>query len=312
MPRWTAAQIADRSGTVAVVTGANSGLGLHTALALAAHGAEVVLACRSPERAAPAAARVAEVATGAAPVVVPLDLADLASVEAFAKELAERTDHLDTLVNNAGVMAIPRMLTADGFEMQLGTNHLGHFALTVRLWPLLSARPGARVVTLSSGMAATGRIRFDDLQGEDGYHPWGAYGQAKLANLLFAFELDRITRRRGSDVTSVAAHPGFAATELISNGPLATSTRRDRTFLTVTRALVAQSAAAGALPSLYAATAAGVEGGQYFGPRGPVHLRGLPTRVRPPRAATRQAQARRLWQVSEELTGTHLDQPGLA
>ncbi|MDQ2724953.1 MAG: oxidoreductase [Actinomycetota bacterium] len=306
MPRWTAAQVDDRTGTVAVVTGANSGLGLHTALGLAAHGAEVILACRSPERGATAADRVASVATGASPVVVPLDLADLASIETFAKEVADRTDHVDTLVNNAGVMAIPRMLTADGFEMQLGTNHLGHFALTVRLWPLLIARPGARVVTLSSGMAATGRIRYDDLQGEHGYHPWGAYGQAKLANLLFAFELDRIIRRRGIDVTSVAAHPGFSSTELISNGPLATSTWSDRTFLAATKAVVAQSAAAGALPSLYAASAPGVEGGQYFGPRGPMHLRGLPTRVRPPRAATRAEHARRLWEISEELTGTRL------
>ena len=217
---------------------------------------------------------------------------------------------MDTLINNAGVMAIPRMLTADGFEMQLGTNHLGHFALTLRLWSLLTARPGARVVTLSSGMAATGRIRFDDLQGEHGYHPWGAYGQAKLANLLFAFELDRITRRRHIDVTSVAAHPGFSSTELIRNGPMATSTRSDRTFLNLAKALVAQSARAGALPSLYAAVAPGVDGGQYFGPRGPLHLRGLPTRVRPPRAATHQDQARRLWEISEALTGAHLDPPG--
>lgn len=306
MPPWTAAQIGDRTGTVAIVTGANSGLGLHTALALATHGAEVVLACRSLERGAAAAQQVAAVATGAAPMVVPLDLADLASIQTFVTEVTARSDHVDTLVNNAGVMAIPRMLTADGFEMQLGTNHLGHFALTLRLWPLLIARPGARVVTLSSGMAATGRMRFDDLQGEHGYHPWGAYGQAKLANLLFAFELDRIIRRRGIDVTSVAAHPGFSSTELISNGPLATSTWSDRTFLAVTKALVAQSAAAGALPSLYAAAAPGVEGGQYFGPRGPMHLRGLPTKVRPPRAATRADQARRLWEVSEELTGTRL------
>ncbi|MDQ2729076.1 MAG: oxidoreductase [Actinomycetota bacterium] len=307
MRRWTAADIGERTGTVAVVTGANSGLGLHTSLALAAHGAEVVLACRSPERGAVAAERVAAVATGPAPVVVPLDLADLGSVEAFAKDVAGKVDRVDTLVNNAGVMAIPRMLTADGFEMQLGTNHLGHFALTLRLWPLLIARPGARVVTLSSGMAATGRIRFDDLQGEHGYHPWGAYGQAKLANLLFAFELDRIIRRRGIDVTSVAAHPGFSSTELISNGPQDSASWSDRTFLALTKALVAQPAAAGALPTLYAAAAPGVEGGQYFGPRGPVHLRGLPTRVRPPRAATRADQARRLWEVSEELTGTHLD-----
>ncbi|MDQ2839232.1 MAG: SDR family NAD(P)-dependent oxidoreductase, partial [Actinomycetota bacterium] len=217
MPRWTAAHIGDRTGTVAVVTGANSGLGLHTSLALAAHGAQVILACRNPERASVAAEKVAAVAT-TAPVVVPLDLADLTSVETFAKDLAARVDRVDTLVNNAGVMAIPRMLTADGFEMQLGTNHLGHFALTLRLWPLLIARPGARVVTLSSGMAATGRMRFDDLQGEHGYHPWGAYGQAKLANLMFALELDRIIRRRGIDVTSVAAHPGFSSTSLITNG----------------------------------------------------------------------------------------------
>ncbi|MDQ6784408.1 MAG: oxidoreductase [Actinomycetota bacterium] len=308
MRHWTAADIGDRGGTVAVVTGANSGLGLHTAAALAAAGAEVILACRDPKRGTAAAHRVAAAATGPAPATVALDLADLAAVERFAQELADRVDHVDTLVNNAGVMAIPRMLTADGFEMQLGTNHLGHFALTLRLWPLLTARPGARVVTVSSGMATTARMHFDDLHGEHGYHPWGAYGQAKLANLLFAFELDRIVGHHGLGVTSVAAHPGFSATELISNGPLAgSSTRTDRAFLSVARTVVAQSAEAGALPSLYAAVDGGVQGGQYFGPRGPLHLRGLPTRVRPPRAAKRRDDARRLWEISEELTGTRLE-----
>lgn len=304
MGGWGVSAIGDLSERTAVVTGANSGLGLSIAVALAGHGAQVILACRNPERGAGAAHLVAAAASGPAPDAMALDLADLASIEAFGTEVGRRHQGIDLLINNAGVMAIPRMLTADGFEMQLGTNHLGHFALTARLWPLLAARPGARVVTLSSGVARLGSIRFDDLQGEDSYHPWTAYGQAKLANLLFAFELDRLVRARPAlEVSSVAAHPGYAATDLVSNGPKDTATWTNRAVFALGNALVAQSAAAGALPALYGATAPEVEGGQYVGPRGPLHIRGRPTRVRAPRAARKGAVARRLWEVSEELTG---------
>lgn len=303
---WTAENIDDLTGRVAVVTGANSGLGLATAAALASHGAEVIMACRNPARATQASERVAVIAAGPAPSVIPLDLADLESVEAFAAVVAAQHPSLDLLVNNAGVMAIPRMLTNDGFEMQLGINHLGHFALTMRLWPLLTTGPAARVVTVSSIAARTGTIRFDDLQSERSYHPWGAYGQAKLANLLFANELDRRVQDRQLDLISVSAHPGYARTDLVHNGPRATSTRTDRAMFALGSLLVAQSAKAGALPSLYGSTAAGVRGGQYFGPRGPLHLWGLPTRIRGPRAATRRDTAQRLWDISEELTGTRL------
>lgn len=207
MRGWTADDIPDMAGRRAIVTGANSGIGYHTALQLARHGASVVLACRSAERGLRAFERVKAAAPDAAITLGSLDLADLSSVRRFA---AEQQEPLDILVNNAGVMAIPRRTTADGFEMQFGTNHLGHFALTGLLLPALQAAPSPRVVTVTSGVAWTGRLRFDDLQGERGYRRWAAYGQAKLANLLFAKELDR----RVSGLTSVAAHPGYAATNL--------------------------------------------------------------------------------------------------
>lgn len=287
----------DLSGRTALVTGANSGLGFHTALELSRHGARVLLACRSPQRAEQALGRLS--LAGGKGELVTLDLSSLASVRAAAAEVAGRVEMLDLLVNNAGVMAPPRTLTEDGFELQLGTNHLGHFALAGRLLPLLLAAPAARVVTVSSGAHRMGSIAFDDLMGERSYRRWGAYGQSKLANLLFTRELDR---RFGDRLTAVAAHPGYAATHLQTGQgqPLLEALMR------VGNATIAQSDAAGAWPTLYAATAGGVRGGQYFGP-GLFELRGHPKQVGRSAAAQDDAAAARLWTVSAELTGTSYD-----
>jgi NAD(P)-dependent dehydrogenase (short-subunit alcohol dehydrogenase family) len=305
--RWTTDDIPRLSGLTAVVTGANSGLGFETALALAGAGAHVVLACRDETRGGVALDRIRGAVPAADVRLELLDLADLASVRKFAADFSAAHDGLDILVNNAGVMAIPRRQTSDGFEMQFGTNHLGHFALTGLLFERLltrpGARPGARVVTVSSEMARIGRIRFDDLQGSRHYGKWAAYGQAKLANQLFTLELDRRAAGHGADLVSVAAHPGFAATNLQAVGPRMRGSGMAERLSDLANAVFAQPAAAGALPSLYAATAAGVRGGQYFGPDGLFGMRGHPTPASFVRAARDLDTARRLWEVSEELTG---------
>jgi NAD(P)-dependent dehydrogenase (short-subunit alcohol dehydrogenase family) len=296
--RWDAGDIPDQGGRLAVVTGANSGLGLVTARELARHGARVVLACRNRERGEAALKEVTEAASGPAPELEELDLADLSSVRSFADRLAAGGEELDLLINNAGVMAPPRRRTADGFELQFGTNHLGHFALTGLLIEAIEARPDGRVVTLSSNAHKFGAIAFDNLGGEHRYFRWRAYGQSKLANLLFALELDRRLRAAGSTVKSLAAHPGYAATNLQHAGPPGI----DSAIMRVTN-LVAQSGEMGALPELYAATAPGLEGGTYVGPDGVGEQRGHPKPVSPNRAARNEATARRLWEVSEDLTG---------
>jgi NAD(P)-dependent dehydrogenase (short-subunit alcohol dehydrogenase family) len=297
--RWTSEQIPDQQGRTAVVTGANSGLGLATARELARHGAGVVLACRNTEKGASALRVIEAVAPDTRLELAELDLGDLASVQSFAESFLSGHDGLDLLVNNAGVMAAPRRQTADGFELQLGTNHLGHFALTGRLIGVMEGRADARVVTLSSNAHKMGRINFDDLQSERGYSRWGAYGQSKLANLMFALELDRRLRASGSSVKSLAAHPGYAATNLQS----AAAPAADRLVMKFANALVAQSADMGALPSLYAATYPGLEGGSYVGPDGIGEFRGHPHRASPNRLARDERRATRLWTVSEELTG---------
>jgi NAD(P)-dependent dehydrogenase (short-subunit alcohol dehydrogenase family) len=303
MPPWTTDDIPDLSGRTAVVTGANSGLGFESALALARAGADVVLACRDPAKGAAALDRIRQAVPDATASVVPLDLADLASVAAFAASYAGDHDGLDILLNNAGVMAIPRRETTDGFEMQFGTNHLGHFALSAHLLDSLLARPGARVVTVSSQAAMTGKIRFDDLQGERKYGKWSAYGQAKLSNQLFTLELDRRADRAKAALIAVAAHPGYAATNLQSVGPQMSGSGIMERLSAVGNSIFAQSAADGALPSLYAATAPAVVGGRYFGPDRLFGTRGHPTSVPFLKAARDTSVARRLWQVSEELTG---------
>jgi len=309
MAKWTAADIPDLSGREAVVTGANSGLGFQTALELARHGARVVMACRDQGRGAQAVDRVRAAAPGAQVELGALDLAELASVRRFAAWYRERRERegLDLLVNNAGVMAIPHRRTADGFEMQLGTNHLGHFALTGLLLPLLTARPGARVVTVSSIAHRAGWISFGNLQRERRYERWTAYGQAKLANLLFAFELQRRADAVGVDLLSMAAHPGYAATNLQAVGPQMSGARLSARLFDAANRVVAQSGARGALPSLYAATSPDARGGAYYGPDGLGEVRGYPTRVKAARRAYDERTARRLWQVSEDLTGVRYD-----
>jgi NAD(P)-dependent dehydrogenase (short-subunit alcohol dehydrogenase family) len=301
---WTADDVPPLDGRVAIVTGANSGLGLETARVLARRGAHVVLACRNPEKARVAEREIAAAAPAPDAVeALALDLASLASVRAFADAFRKRHGALHLLVNNAGIMAIPLARTAEGFEMQLGTNHLGHFALTGLLLDVLLATPRARVVTVSSSMHRIGRIRFDDLQGERSYGAWRAYGQSKLANLLFTFELQRRLARRGAEAIAVAAHPGYAATQLQEVGPRARNSTLMTQAVALGNRLLAQSAAMGALPSLYAATAGEVRGGDYFGPDSWFEMRGHPRRVGSTARARDEQTAARLWSASEELTG---------
>jgi NAD(P)-dependent dehydrogenase (short-subunit alcohol dehydrogenase family) len=297
---WDVENIREQAGRVVVVTGANSGLGLVIARELARRGALVVLACRNMEKGRAAHAEVAAVASGPEPELEELDLASLESVRDFAGRFEAKHDGLDLLINNAGVMASPRRLTEDGFELHLGTNHLGHFVLTRLLLPLMEGREDARVVTVSSNAHKTvRRIAFDNLNGDRRYFRWNAYGQSKLANLLFALELDRRLRARGSTVKSLAAHPGYATTNLQS----AAAPAFDRVVMKMTDAVVGQSGEMGALPVLYAATEPGLEGGTYAGPDGIGEQRGHPKIVSPNRVARDEGSARRLWDVSEELTG---------
>ena len=301
--KWTADQIPDQRGRIAIVTGANSGLGLVTARELARSGAHVVLACRNTAKGDAAAREIAATAPDARVDVSALDLGSLDSVRAFAERFRASHGGLDLLINNAGVMAPPRQTTVDGFELQFGTNHLGHFALTAHLLGLMQGGADPRVVTLSSNAHRYGRIGFDDLQSERRYRRWRAYGQSKLANLLFASELERRLRAAGSAVRSYAVHPGYAATNLQTTGPQ----RLDQALMRLTNRLVAQSAEMGALPTLYAATYPGLPGGSFIGPDGLAQQRGHPKLVTPSRAARDQEVARRLWTRSEELTGVRIE-----
>src|SRR5574340_257436 len=286
MAMWRARDITDQQGRTFIVTGANSGLGKVTAKTLAAHGAHVVLACRNTEKAAKVAASI-----GANAEVRRLDLADLASV----REFAESIDTVDVLVNNAGVMALPLRRTADGFEMQIGTNHLGHFALT----GLLLDRIRDRVVTMSSFMHRIGRIDLDDLNWESRrYYRWPAYGQSKLANLLFTYELQRRLTEAGSPVRALASHPGYSRTGLMFH----TETIQDY-VMGLGNVLFAQSAKMGALPALYAATVPDVVGGSYFGPGWPLQLHGHPKQVGSNKKSRDEDIARDLWALSQKLTG---------
>ncbi|HUP83165.1 MAG TPA: oxidoreductase [Candidatus Limnocylindria bacterium] len=290
---WTAADLADQSGKTVIVTGANSGLGQVTASELARVGAHVILACRNTDAGAKAAAEM----TGDVEVRA-LDLADLESVQAFASSVDQP---IDILINNAGVMATPQKKTAQGFELQFGTNHLGHFALTGLLLDRLRQAPSPRVTVLSSAAHRIGKLNFDDLQSEQKYSRWSAYGQSKLANLMFAYEFARRAKAAGSPITVTAAHPGYASTKLQSK----TESFMDR-VMAVGNALLAQSAEAGAWPTLYAATM-DIPSGSYVGPDGFQQQRGKPKLVGSTAASRDEAAAKRLWEVSEELTGVRFN-----
>ncbi|MFF7339135.1 oxidoreductase [Streptomyces sp. NPDC008163] len=301
---WSARDIPDLSGRTAVVTGANSGIGLITARELARCGARVLLACRDERRGEEAAARIRYAVRGADAEFAPLDLADLSSVRAFAKGL--RADRLDLLVNNAGVMALPYGRTADGFETQFGVNHLGHFALTGLLLPKLAATGGARVVTVSSGMHALGNIDMGDLNSERNYRRWTAYARSKTANLLFVHELTRRLAAAGSGIVAAAAHPGLAATDLHTAGARLEQRRVAERVMNLAN-LFAQPASAGALPTLYAATAPGVRPDSFTGPR--LGWRGAPGPSWRAGWTRDDVAGERLWVASEQLTG--VTYPGL-
>jgi NAD(P)-dependent dehydrogenase (short-subunit alcohol dehydrogenase family) len=296
--KWTAADVPDQEGRVAVITGANTGIGYEAAAVLAGKGAHVVLAVRNTDKGHAAAERIRSALPHADVSVRELDLTSLDSIRAAADGLRADYPRIDLLINNAGVMMTGKGTTKDGFELQLGTNHLGHFALTGQLLDNLLPVEGSRVVTISSGAHRFGRIDFDDLQSERSYNRVTAYGQSKLANLLFTYELNRRLSEKGAPTIAVAAHPGGSNTELTRNlWPVL------RQPIQLVWGLLAQSAEMGALPTLRAATDPDVRGGQYFGPDGIGEQRGHPKLVQSSARSYDEAAQRRLWSVSEELTG---------
>ncbi len=305
--KWTIGDAPDTAGRVAVVTGANSGLGFWTAKGLVFRGAAVVMACRDTPKAQEVARTILAELPDADLHVLRLDLADLSSVREFAEAFRQRFDRLDLLINNAGVMACPRRETADGFELQFGVNHLGHFALTGLLFPEIASRPDSRVVTVTSGAHNVGNIRFDDLHSRRRYDRWAAYAQSKLANLLFTFELQRRVQQEGLGVLSVAAHPGYAATNLQRSGPLMERPPgwggAMEMLVSFANRTLAQSPEMGSLPQLYAALAEDVRGGDVIGPAGFMEMSGYPCKVGSSLRSRDEELAKRLWAVSSELTG---------
>ena len=295
---WTAADVPGQGGRTAVVTGANSGIGFEAAAAFARHGAHTVLACRDAGKAAAAAARMAAAAPGATVSVVRVDLASLDSVRAAAAEILAGHQRLDLLVNNAGLMWPAYGKTADGFELQFGTNHLGHFALTGLLLRAMLPVPGSRVVTVSSNGHRTGRINFADLQSEQRYSRMSAYAQSKLANLMFTYELQRRLAAAGAPTVALAAHPGNAFTDLTRHLPAVV-----QSAYPAVAGLFGQSAAMGALPTLRAATDPAAAGGEYYGPGGLAQFKGYPVRVSSTARSRDEVTQRRLWAESERLTG---------
>lgn len=290
---WTFNDLPDQAGRVALVTGANSGIGYETARQLAVRRAHVVMACRSLDKAEAAKARIVKDMPDASVRVMPLDLSSLASVHAFAEAFQAEHDRLDLLINNAGVMVPPYSMTQEGFELQFGTNHLGHFVLTGLLLPLLNQTPNARIVTVSSTAHRFGKIDFDNLNAEKSYAKWPFYGQSKLANLLFTYELQRRLEAAGHTTIAVAAHPGWTATNLQQNAGVTRFLNR----------FFAMTPEQGALPTLFAATASSVSGGTFYGPDGFLEMNGYPTQVESSPRSHDRAAAARLWDVSEQLTG---------
>lgn len=303
---WTAESLPEDAleGKTYIVTGGNSGIGFEAADALAGRGARTVLACRNPQKAGEAVDRIRKKHTHASVETLALDLSRLASVREFAKAFDDTSDRLDGLVNNAGVMAIPLRRTADGFEMQIGTNHLGHFALTGLLLEKLLETPDARVVNVSSTMHKVGRVDLDDLNyRERRYRKWAAYGQSKLANLYFTYELQRRFERARVPTLAAACHPGYAATNLQFVGPQMEGSSFMARGAALMNRIVSQPASMGCLPTLYAAVGADVRGGDYYGPDGFQEIAGHPTRVQSTRRSHDEEIAAGLWELSEELTG---------
>jgi NAD(P)-dependent dehydrogenase (short-subunit alcohol dehydrogenase family) len=310
MGNWTERDISDQSGKTFVITGGNSGIGWEAGRMLAEHGAHVILACRNADKAKDAVAAIEKTAAKGAKVeAMSLDLASLSSVERFAGELAGKIERLDALLNNAGLMALPYGKTADGFETQLGVNHLGHFALTGRLLPLLRKTPGARVVSVSSQAHRMGKMNWDDLMSERRYEKWTAYGQSKLANLLFTFELGRRLKKAGDGIVVTAAHPGYSATNLQHKGPEMEGSKLQGMFMSMGNGIMAQTAAKGALPTLRAALDPAAVSGDYFGPSGIFEIAGYPVKVGTSARARDEASGKQLWERSVALT--HVDYAGL-
>ncbi|MBC7174356.1 MAG: SDR family NAD(P)-dependent oxidoreductase [Polyangiaceae bacterium] len=300
--QFTDSSIPDQRGRTVVVTGGNSGIGFEAAVAFAKRGASAILACRDPKRAEGALAELARRVPGASARALRLDLADLGSVRDFAAELGATTERLDLLVNNAGIMGLPKSATKDGFESHLGTNHFGHFALTMRLLPLLERAETPRVVTVSSMTHTSGSIDFDDIDRDRSYSASAAYTGSKLANLLFALELERRLRRSGARALSVACHPGWAGTQITKSTPLARRAKWVAGVLEWGNAFVGQPAHMGAWPTLYSAVMP-IEGGAYVGPSALFGTRGHPAVQTPSRTARDEKAAKRLWAISEERTG---------
>jgi hypothetical protein len=299
---WNEAQIPDLSDKIAIVTGANSGIGFEAAQLLAGAGAHVVLACRNFEKTDAAIGQISATHKNASLEDMLLDLADLASIHQFVDAFNSQHQQLDILCNNAGVMALPYRTTRDGFEMQFGTNHLGHFALTGLLSDTLIKTSNARVVNVSSLAHRMGKMRFDDLHGQKRYEKWAAYGQSKLANLLFTYELQRRFDKKGVSTKAVACHPGYSATNLQYVGPIMQGSRVLQSIMRFSNNTFAQSARAGAWPTVYAAVAEEVQGGDFIGPDGFMEFYGKPKKVRSNAASHDPQSAARLWEVSESHT----------
>jgi NAD(P)-dependent dehydrogenase (short-subunit alcohol dehydrogenase family) len=298
---WDVEDIREYEDKIVVITGANSGLGFSATKILAEHGAKVVMACRSPNKAKEAKLEINEELVDGDLEVMELDLSSLESVESFAEEFKERYDSLDILCNNAGLMALPRRETEDGFEMQLGVNHLGHFALTAHLIDMIIDSNG-RVVNQSSMAHEDSEIDFDDLMGEKNYSKWDAYGQSKLANVLFSYELDRRLKEKDIDVESVGCHPGVSDTNLFKIGPKMEHSKLKLYFGKIFSKVLGQSPDKGCLPMVYAATSKDIEGGEYIGPNGFKKIRGYPEKQESSKTSHNREDAKELWERSEELT----------
>ncbi len=301
--KWISENVPEMTDKLVIVTGANSGLGLEVSKVFAAKGAKLIMACRSKSRGEEALNSINKIYPGASIEIAELDLADLASVKSFVESITKQHKRLDILCNNAGVMALPELRTKDGFEMQFGTNHLGHFSLTLGLLPLLNSSDGARIVNTSSMAAKMGNIDFSNLNAEKKYDKWGAYGQSKLANLLFTFELQMKLQKSGSGITVYSSHPGYSATNLLTKGPELEGAAFQVKLMNLANSLIATKANLGALSTIYAATSPDAKAGALYGPA-IFGMWGLPAENKIVEKGKDPETALKLWDVSEKLTGS--------